>query len=125
MITRRSAFGATLAFVGVGAVAQAASAKKLSKKELKILIETAKTAADHQRLANYYSAMAVGFEEEAKEHSAEAEAYAKNPTIQEMKNPGGANTASHCRFFAAKYTEMAETARTMSTMHSEMAKNAK
>ena len=125
MISRRSAFGATLAFASVAAMASAATTKKLSKKELKALIETAKTAADHQRLANYYAALAVGFEEEAKEHSAEAEAYEKNPTIQEMKNPGGGNTASHCRFFAAKYTEMAESARTMSTMHSEMAKNAK
>lgn len=125
MITRRNAFTAALALVTGSTTLQAANSKKLSNKELQALIEKAKTPADHRRLADYYSGLATDYDTESKEHTAMAEAYIKNPTIQEMKNPSGATTAGHCRFFAAKYKEMAETARTMSTMHAEMAKAAK
>ena len=124
MITRRTAFTATLALAGGAVVAEAAKTKKLSKKDLKTLISSAKSRADHQRLADYYSALAVEYDAESKEHTAEAEAYAKNPTIQESKNPGGGRTAGHCRFFATKYAEMAETAKEMATIHSDMAKGA-
>ena len=125
MITRRNALNAALAFAAGTATLQAANSKKLSKKELQALIEKAKSPADHRKLAAYYSDLAMKYETESNEHTAMAESYVKNPTMQEMKNPGGATTAGHCRFFAAKYKEMAETARTMSTMHADMAKTAK
>ena len=125
MITRRSAFTAALALTGGSTILQAANTKKMSNKELQALIERAKTPAEHRKLADYYTGLAAEYESESKEHTALAEAYIKNPTIQEMKNPSGAKTAGHCRFFAAKYKEMAETATTMSTMHAEMAKAGK
>ena len=125
MITRRSAFTTAMALAAGSATLQAANSKKLSKKELQALIERAKSSADHRKLSDYYSNLAIEYDAESNQHTAMAESYIKNPTIQEMKNPGGATTAGHCRFFAAKYKEMAETARTMSTMHSEMAKAAK
>lgn len=125
MITRRNAFTAAMALAAESATLLAANPQKMSNKDLHTLIERAKTSADHRKLADYYSALANEYQIESKEHTAMAEAYAKNPTIQEMKNPGGAATAGHCRFFASKYKEMSETARTMSTMHADMAKAAK
>ena len=125
MITRRNAFTAAFALAAGSATMQAANSKKMSNKELQALIERAKTPTEHRKLADYYSGLAAEYEAESKEHTAMAEAYIKNPTIQEMKNPSGASTAGHCRFFAAKYKEMVETARTMSTMHADMAKAAK
>ena len=124
MITRRSAVTAALALASAAFLAEAAAIKKLSNKELKALIETAKTPAEHKRLADYYAALAVEYEEESKDHTAQAAAYAKNPSIQESKMPGAGNTVSHCKFLATKYSEMAETARMMSTMHADMAKTA-
>ena len=125
MITRRKAFTGALALTAGSALLAAGSLKKLSKKELMVLVEKAKTPADHRKLSAYYADLATEFEAESKEHAEMAEHYAKNPTLQEEKNPSGGGTASHCRFFAAKYSEMAQTAKTMSSMHEEMAKAAK
>lgn len=60
---------------------------KLSAKELRTLIETAKTPADHAKIERYYKQRAEALVAESKEHEAMAESYRKNPTIFESKSP--------------------------------------
>lgn len=105
-------------------IAQSAG-KTLSKKQLAELVATAKTAADHRRLAGHYRAAAAKHEAEAKEHVELAAKYKANPTVSEMKRPGAQDTASHCLTFAEHCRKQAAIMNEMAAMHEEMAKNAK
>lgn len=99
--------------------------KALSKKQLKDLVATAKTAADHRKLAEHYRAAAAKHEAEAKEHVELAAKYRANPTPNETKRPGAADTASHCLTFAEHCRKQAAIMSEMAAMHEEMAKNIK
>lgn len=99
--------------------------KTLSKKQLKDLVATAKTAADHRKLAEYYRAAAAKHEAEAKEHVELAAKYRANPTASETKRPGAPDTASHCLTFAEHCRKQAAIMTEMAAMHEEMAKNMK
>lgn len=121
--------GLAVAALGVGALmlpqssnAQTAG-KTLSKKQLSELVATAKTAADHRKLAEYYRAAAAKHEAEAKEHVELAAKYKANPTISESKRPGAPDTASHCLTFAEHCRKQAAIMSEMAAMHDEMAKN--
>jgi hypothetical protein len=102
-----------------------ATGKTLSKKQLKDLVATAKTAADHRKLAEYYRAAAAKQEAEAKEHVELAAKYRANPTASETKRPGAPDTASHCLTFAEHCRKQAAIMSEMAAMHEEMAKNMK
>lgn len=102
-----------------------ATGKTLSKKQLKDLVATAKTAADHRKLAEYYRAAAAKHEAEAKEHVELAAKYRANPTASETKRPGAPDTASHCLTFAEHCRKQAAIMSEMAAMHEEMAKNMK
>lgn len=99
--------------------------KTLSKKQLSELVATAKTAADHRKLAEHYRAAAAKHEAEAKEHVELAAKYKANPTISESKRPGAPDTASHCLTFAEHCRKQAAIMSEMAAMHEEMAKNMK
>ncbi len=94
---------------------------RMSKKELKWLIQNAKTTADHQKLAAYYRSQAEHLMKESRKHQELAEAYA-NRTIFEPKtgDPGG--LLAHCREFAALEAKAAKEAQQMAAIHEEMAK---
>ena len=106
----------------------AAEAEKISnKKELKALIRTAKTAAEHLRIASYYREQAVRLTANAKEHVAMAEEYAKNPTFAAMETKQQASFgqgASHCRRWADLYNQQAKEAEALAVLHEDMAKSA-
>ncbi|MBS1985938.1 MAG: hypothetical protein JST16_17390 [Bdellovibrionales bacterium] len=128
-VTNRRAFTIT-ALVG-GALtlplsgnAQTAG-KTLSKKQLAELVATAKTAADHRKLAEHYRAAAAKHEAEAKEHVELAAKYRANPTASETKRPGAPDTASHCMTFAEHCRKQAAIMNEMAAMHEEMAKKMK
>lgn len=128
-VTNRRAFTIT-ALVG-GALtlplsgnAQTAG-KTLSKKQLSELVATAKTAADHRKLAEHYRAAAAKHEAEAKEHVELAAKYRANPTASETKRPGAPDTASHCMTFAEHCRKQAAIMNEMAAMHEEMAKKMK
>lgn len=125
----RRTFGLTALVGGVLVLSQNSSAqsagKTLSKKQLRELVATAKTAADHRKLAEHYRAAAIKHEAEAKEHVELAAKYKANPTASETKRPGAADTASHCLTFAEHCRKQAAIMNEMAAMHEEMAKNSK
>ncbi len=125
----RRAFGVSALVGGVLMLSEVGSAqsvgKTLSKKQLADLVATAKTAADHRKLAEHYRAAAAKHEAEAKEHVELAAKYRANPTASESKRPGAPDTSSHCLTFAEHCRKQAALMNEMAAMHDEMAKNAK
>jgi hypothetical protein len=98
-------------------------ANSLSRSELKTLIQTAKTPADHMKLANYYRAEAIRLQAEVKAHEEMAASYDKNPAGHPV--PKGQTLGAHCRNLVKDIADEAKQANEMATMHEEMAKGAK
>lgn len=94
----------------------AAGKQTLSKKELKELIKTASTKADHEKLADYYKAEAERLEAEAKDHDEMGEMYKKNPSPLAAKHPEAFGEA-HCREMARRLREAAADAQSLAEMH--------
>ena len=99
-----------------------ALAQALSPTQVRQLTASAKTPAEHMKLAKHYEAVAAKHEAEAKEHEALAELYTKNPTGHEQKHPMSGQTAAHCKLYAEHCRKAAEDARQMAAAHTEMAK---
>ena len=118
------AFSVIALAVSAGA-ATAAQARKstdlLTSKQVKELVATAKTPADHLKLSKHFTALAAKYEAQANEHAAEAQAYRKNPTFMDSKNPGGPGTAAHCDRFAELTLQAAKEARELASAHEHMA----
>ncbi|MBC7924411.1 MAG: hypothetical protein H7039_02035 [Bryobacteraceae bacterium] len=94
----------------------------LPSTQVKTLTASAKTSADHMKLAKHYEAVAARHEEEAKQHDALAEQYTKHPTGHEQKHPMSGQTAAHCKYYADHCRKAAESARGIAAGHAEMAK---
>jgi hypothetical protein len=118
------AFSVIALAVSAGA-ATAAQARKstdlLTSKQVKTLVATAKTPADHLKLSKHFTVLAAKYEDQANEHAAEAQAYRKNPTFMESKNPSGPGTAAHCDRFAELTRQAAKEARELASAHEHMA----
>jgi hypothetical protein len=97
------------------------SSDLLTSEQLKELIATAKTPADHVKLQKHFLALAAKYEVDANEHAAEAQAYRKNPSFMESKNPVGPGTAAHCERFADLDRQAAKEARDLASAHEHMA----
>ena len=108
-----------------GAPAPTASTAKssdlLTSKQVKALIATANTPADHMKLQKHFLAVAAKYEADAIAHAAEGQAYRKNPSFMESKNPAGPGTAAHCDRFAQLDREAAKEARQLASAHEHMA----
>ncbi len=102
--------------------AQQHKPEKLSKQQLLSLITSAKTPAEHRRVAEYYHATAQDYLAQAKEHAEMAEAYKKNPMTSSSKFATG--TVDHCEYFAQSFKEMATKMQELADMHEQMAKDA-
>lgn len=100
---------------------KAKSSDLMTSKQVRELIATAKTPADHVKLQKHFLAAAAKYDSDAIEHSADAQAYRRNPTFQESKNPAGPGTAAHCDRFAALDREAAKEARDLASAHEHMA----
>ena len=100
---------------------KAKSSDLLTSKQVKALIATANTPADHVKLQRHFLAVAAKYEADANEHAAEAQAYRKNPSFMESKNPVGPGTAAHCDRFAQLDREAAKEARDLASAHEHMA----
>ena len=122
LVIKKMFWFSLLAMFAAGAVLQAGDSRILSKQELKTLVGTARTAEDHERLAQHFSAKADELEAEAKEHQELAAQYKARPTIHELKHPMSPQTAGHCVFFADDLHKAAGRARQMAVDHREMAK---
>ena len=118
-----------LALVGLAMSVPPLAAQKssdlLTNKQVKELVTNAKTPADHVKLQKHFLAEAAQYEAKADEHAAEAQAYRKNPTVMESKNPSGPSTVAHCERFAQLDRDAAKEARELASAHEHMAAAAK
>lgn len=79
-------------------IGKAPSKPSLSKKELKQLVATAKTAEDHLRIAAYYRDEAQKLEEKKNEHTEMGAEYDRNP----QRYPTKPSPGQHCSFGACQ-----------------------
>ncbi len=108
------------------AAAQRASGQsggRLTKKELRDLLMTAKLKADHQKIADHYRTDADRLLAEAKEHEEMAEMYKKNPPLLAAKHPWAIGE-KHCRGIAERLRQAAEKTKALATMHEQAAAKA-
>ena len=96
--------------------------EQLSNKQLKTLIASAGTPADHQRIAQYYQAKAQDYLTQAKEHEAMLAAYSANPSALTDKDRAG--TVYHCEYYARKFKDMAAKSEELARLHTQMAVDA-
>jgi hypothetical protein len=117
------AFAAVLAFTSFAAMAQAQpSSDNLSKQQLLSLIVSAKTPAEHIRIAQYYGAKAQDYLAQSKEHAQMAEAFKQNSLTSSSKFSTG--TVNHCEFLAQNFKQKAEQMQKLEREHEQMAKEA-
>lgn len=117
---------ALLSFAPAYSVA-AGKTPNLSRKELKVLLRTAKEPVEHRKIAEYYQQEAQRLTASSKEHSELAEIYSKNPPFPAMEAKHGdafGQGASHCRKFAQLQADAAKEAEALAGLHEEMAKAA-
>jgi hypothetical protein len=114
-----------LLLIPAGLVLGADSADILKPVQVRELIKTAKSAAEHQKLAKHYEALAAKHEADAKEHEALAAEYAKSPSGQSQKHPMAGKTAEHCKYYAEHCRKAAAEMRKIASEHLAMAKAAK
>jgi hypothetical protein len=112
-----------------GAVAD--TSPSLTKKELKTLLATAKTPADHARLAAYYRNTAQHLRAQEKEYSAQAASLATQPAAVEgkctrsflSKQGTSCNSASHYSYFAEESAKKAKEAEALAAQQQQLAGN--
>ena len=120
VFTVAAAMLATVASVPAGA-----ADKPLTKAELKGLISSAETKAEHARIAQYFEAEAAKYEAEAKDHAELAQLYQRNTPQNVTKYPGSMQTFNHCDALSKSLQQAAENARQMAADHRGMEKEAK
>ena len=98
------------------------SVPTLSKKELKTLLATAQTPADHEKIAAYYHEKAMRLDAKAQEFSAQADFLATQPAGVESKQGISCLCTSHFRHFARVYADEAKESQALATQHDEVAK---
>ena len=101
--------------------AAAETSPSLSKKELKSLLATANTPADHQRLAAYYREKAQRLTEKAQKFSSQADQLATQPATIESKQGISCNCASHYRYFSKLYAREAKDSEMLAAQHEQLA----
>lgn len=110
----------------VAAFAQSPSTAKpeqLNKQQLNTLIATAKTPAEHQRIAGYYEAQAQDLRDQAQEHVSMIAAYKANSSLSNEKNK--TSTIGHCEYFVKTLNDEAVKSHELAQLHEKMAKETK
>lgn len=115
-----AAVAVLVVFVSVPA---GAKDKPLSKSEVKALIATAETKAEHERIAQYFDAEVAKYEAEAREHADLAVVYGKS--TPSAKPPGPSQTFNHCDSLSKSLQKAADDARALAAEHRHMASEAK
>jgi hypothetical protein len=119
-------FALTLASLMSAYPAAAQNQPTISKKELKVLLKTAKSPAEHQKIATYYRQEAARLNQSAKEHAELAAIYRQTPPNPAMESKHGSSVegASHCNRWAELDAEQAKEAEALAVLHEGMAKDA-
>jgi hypothetical protein len=102
--------------------AQQPKPEHLGKQQLTTLIATAKTPAEHERIAKYYREKALDYLAQAKDHEAMVAAYKANSSLSTSKNQ--ASTISHCEYFVQTFKALADNSQELAALHERMAKDA-
>ena len=114
----------TVAALGLAGIAAGAdNTAKIGKKEVKALIASASTAADHQKLAMHFREEAARLQARQQEHEEEAAEYFKNPSSHPV--PKYPTLGQHCRDLAGSYKMAAQKALKLAEIHESLAKEAK
>jgi len=108
----------TLSAVAASATTQP-QAEKLTKQQLQSLIASARTPADHQRIARYYEAQAQSDLAQAREHAQMAAQFKQNPITTSSKWSTG--TVNHCEYLAQSLTKEAAKMQQLAQDHEQMA----
>ena len=123
---RLAVFAVAMAILpAVVSVPAGAKGNQLTKSELKHLIATAETRADHERIAQYFDAEAAKYEAESREHGDLAQLYQRNTGPTPTKYPGSVQSFQHCDSLSKSLQQAAEDARQLAAEHRGMAKEAK
>lgn len=116
-----------LTLVSFTSVYPAAAQNKptISRKELKVLLKTAKEPAEHQKIAAYYRQEATRLTQSAKEHAELAAIYKQNPPNPAMESKHGSSVegVSHCNRWSELDAEQAKEAEALAVLHEGMAKD--
>ncbi len=109
------------------ALAQTPSAPKpkpehLSMTQLNALIVSARTPAEHRRIARYYHAKALDYLSQAKGHEQMVAAYKANSSLSNDKNR--ASTIDHCEYYVQAFKDLAAKTQELAQLHEQMAKDA-
>ncbi len=92
---------------------------RVTKKQLKALIRTAKTPEDQLRIAAWYRNEAASLRAQAMEQDAMADEYDRNPMSHPI--PKGITYGENCRNLARYYRERAKIDARLAAQHEEMA----
>jgi hypothetical protein len=91
------------------------------------LVATAKTPADHRRIAAYFDQEANRMEDEARDHEYLAGVYRKSPSTSGGGKQSGAGsmfrTAEHCESVAKSLRKAAQSLRELAAEHEQMAQD--
>ena len=105
----------TTILAGMVLIALAACATVPPVSEIPAAIANAKTAADHQRIADYFAQRAAGYEAEAKLHENMPQSYQGHPRYD------FASMSSHCKALQKSLTASAEDAKALAQAHRDLA----
>lgn len=111
-----------LAFAAGAQTTSVPQAEQLSKKQLNALIASARTSAEHERIATYYQAKAADYLVQSKDHEAMEAAYRANTMLSNDRNR--TSTIDHCAYFVTKFNAMAGKSQELASMHEKMASEA-
>jgi hypothetical protein len=96
-------------------------AHQLTKREVKRLTLTAKSAQDHLTIAHYYEAEADRLDSLGAGYEEAAAGYRHNPTAKNLMSP---TTAAHYDYLAKGFREEAKSDRVLAASQEQMAKTA-
>lgn len=109
------------AFVLLSPIAYPTDAS-LSKRELKALLASATTLADHERLAGHYRLEALKFQAKQAKHESEAAEYYRDPARYPV--PKYPTMGQHCRDLAWYYGMKADRAASLAQAQANLAREA-
>ena len=128
-MTIRSYYSVTIAAVFLAALSIGAAADEKPMHQMgqdamiDHMVETARTAKDHEEIAKSFDEEAADFEEKAANHERLAKQYNKGAGVGPKGNP--AALANHCNRIVKNLRASAEDAREMARLHREVAKSIK
>ena len=119
-IARSIAAGVLVLGLVGSAAGQPSTESRLSKKELKALLATASTPADHEKLARHFEAKAADLQQDAVEHEELATSWTAPPS---NKGVPPVQWGQHCKSLASSLSKASTEARKLADVHKQLAKD--